>query len=559
MRERTWAMLTAALAAGYLLALLLSGSSGWVRWGVLLALALGAGWLLSRHRRAPAPSPARVPRTEPAPPIDLPVPPRASEAELLAHACELVRRATDAEEAALWMATEAGTHAVRLARAGRVEDDASDGAAITLEGHPFRWPIAEGEYVWLERGRRTLPLHWAAEMLLLPVASEPRGVLALGYPGIVPPGAEAAAHMASAHIAELLSLLEVRRSAERDGVRLRSTLDAIGALAGAHELAPLAARLAEAVLGATGGTGAAVFSWDAEHSRGTLLATAGEGGAVADSMVGEGESRAVLAAKHAASFLLADLGRERERLPLLAPAERWSVPPRSALLVPLMAEERSVGALIAWHPRPHAFTQPDRELLALLARVASPSMQGAHAYDALNQRASTDALTELANRRAFEARFAAASSYFDRYGRPFALLILDVDHFKRFNDTWGHEAGDLVLRHVAELLRTTVREVDLPARLGGEEFVVLLPETPLADALEAAERVRRRIESTSVVWNGRALSVTASFGVAACPDSGVPPAELLAAADAALYASKEGGRNRVSAAAPEGAEYVRHK
>ena len=114
---------------------------------------------------------------------------------------------------------------------------------------------------------------------------------------------------------------------------------------------------------------------------------------------------------------------------------------------------------------------------------------------------------------------ASLSSYFDRYARPFSVIALDVDFFKKFNDTWGHEAGDRVLQHVAELLRATVRDVDLPARMGGEEFVVLLPETTLRQAAEAAERIRRTLESKAVIWNGRPLSVTASLGVSACPDS----------------------------------------
>jgi diguanylate cyclase (GGDEF)-like protein len=542
------ALLLGALAAGYLLALVLSGAGAWVRWGTFVVLALGVARLLWRYLHAAPRPPARTPRVEPDVPVELPPRPRATEMELLAHACELVRRATDAEEAAIWQADPAVTHVVRLARAGYLEDEFAGGERVPLDAPPFRWPILEGEYTRLARGKKPLPLSWAAEMLLVPVPSEPRGVLVLGYPGIVPPGADAAAHTAGEHLAELLELIALRRRAEDESVRLRSMLDAVGAVAGATEMAPLAARLAEAVLGATGGTGAAVVSWDGERGRGELLALAGEAGALAvGAAFGEGESRAALAAKHATSFLLPDLGGERERLPLLLHGERWSEPVRSALLVPLVLQDRGVGALVTWHTSANAFADSETELLALLGRVASPSMQGARAYDALNERASTDALTGLANRRALEARLSAVASHFDRYGRPFALLILDVDHFKRFNDTWGHEAGDLVLQHVAELLRATVREVDLPARLGGEEFVVLLPETPLAEALEAAERVRRRIESNAVLWNGRPLSVTASFGVAACPDSGVPPAELLAAADSALYASKESGRNRVSA------------
>jgi diguanylate cyclase (GGDEF)-like protein len=106
-----------------------------------------------------------------------------------------------------------------------------------------------------------------------------------------------------------------------------------------------------------------------------------------------------------------------------------------------------------------------------------------------------------------------------------------------------------VLQHVAELLRKAVRDVDLPARMGGEEFVVLLPETSLRQATDAAERIRRMLEVRAVNWNGRPLLVTASLGVAAVPDCTTHPAEVLGLADAALYRAKESGRNRVYAAA----------
>ena len=131
------------------------------------------------------------------------------------------------------------------------------------------------------------------------------------------------------------------------------------------------------------------------------------------------------------------------------------------------------------------------EIARMLCSVAPLPMRSARRFEALDQRASTDPLTGLANRSTFDARLASLSGYFDRYARPFSVVALDVDFFKKFNDTWGHEAGDRVLQHVAELLQSTVRDVDLPARLGGEEFVVLLPETTVSQAAEAAERIRR--------------------------------------------------------------------
>jgi diguanylate cyclase (GGDEF)-like protein len=263
---------------------------------------------------------------------------------------------------------------------------------------------------------------------------------------------------------------------------------------------------------------------------------------------GDGDSRLALAVKHGVELSHADLRREGDRLPLLTRAERWETAPRSAAVLPLMLDGRAMGAVVAWHPEPGRFGEREMEIVRLLVSVAPLPMRSARRFEALDQRASTDPLTGLANRSTFDARLASLSSYFDRYARPFSVIALDVDFFKKFNDTWGHEAGDRVLQHVAELLRATVRDVDLPARMGGEEFVVLLPETGLRQAAEAAERIRRTLETRAVIWNGRPLSVTASLGVSACPDSTEVPGELLAQADAALYRAKDAGRNQVAAA-----------
>lgn len=170
---------------------------------------------------------------------------------------------------------------------------------------------------------------------------------------------------------------------------------------------------------------------------------------------------------------------------------------------------------------------------------------------ALADVAYTDALTQLPNRRAFfnsaENAFAAAR----RYQRPLAVLMLDLDHFKRVNDTYGHAAGDAVLVRTAECLRQSVREADLPARLGGEEFVVMLPETGLQQALELAERIRYVIEYiTPVEYEGQLIQVTASIGVAMMDSSSNDVESMIKQADEALYQAKESGRNKVVCAEP---------
>ena len=160
----------------------------------------------------------------------------------------------------------------------------------------------------------------------------------------------------------------------------------------------------------------------------------------------------------------------------------------------------------------------------------------------LERLATTDGLTGLKNHRAFRDHLSGEISRARRFGAPLALVLLDVDHFKQYNDTFGHPAGDDVLRRVAHLLQAHVRETDIVARYGGEEFVLLLPQTDRAGALALTERIRRAIEGGP--WPQR--PVTASFGVALLGLGS--EAVLVAEADAALYRSKNGGRNRVTCA-----------
>lgn len=155
--------------------------------------------------------------------------------------------------------------------------------------------------------------------------------------------------------------------------------------------------------------------------------------------------------------------------------------------------------------------------------------------------ATTDGLTGLANHRRLQEQLHTSVEFSRRSGHPLALIMLDIDHFKRFNDTFGHPAGDNVLRVVSGVLRASVRLTDIVARYGGEEFAILMPGTDAAGAYETAERCRQAI--STLTWEH--WTITASFGVAAWTAERESPQELLAEADAALYIAKRGGRNRV--------------
>ncbi|MCP5116421.1 MAG: GGDEF domain-containing protein [bacterium] len=163
----------------------------------------------------------------------------------------------------------------------------------------------------------------------------------------------------------------------------------------------------------------------------------------------------------------------------------------------------------------------------------------------------TDNLTGLANRRSLTENLARHLARYRRNGRPFSVLMLDLDHFKSVNDRYGHLAGDAVLCQFATCLSESIRTVDFAARYGGEEFTVILFETGRPDTWESAERIRARVEQMRVeVEPAMVLAVTASIGIAEACAADVEPDDLLRRSDAALYQAKQAGRNRVCFAAP---------
>jgi two-component system, cell cycle response regulator len=160
----------------------------------------------------------------------------------------------------------------------------------------------------------------------------------------------------------------------------------------------------------------------------------------------------------------------------------------------------------------------------------------------------TDGLTKLHNHRFFQDELAKKFEETQRYERPLSLAMIDIDFFKKVNDTYGHAVGDDVLKQVARLYESSVRSTDLVARYGGEEFAVMMPETELEDALVLAEKIRSLIESSPIDTQAGPLPITVSMGVASVPRSKIHSAkELIIAADKALYRAKKSGRNQVQA------------
>jgi len=167
--------------------------------------------------------------------------------------------------------------------------------------------------------------------------------------------------------------------------------------------------------------------------------------------------------------------------------------------------------------------------------------------DVCEEAAFTDHLTGLANRRRFERQLEREVGRMQRFGHPFSLLMIDIDSFKSLNDSFGHDAGDEAIRRLSKVLREGTRGIDLAARIGGEEFAVLLVETSKQGGFEVAERLRASIKAIEIPMAGH---ITASFGVAECPADAQTAPDVLKAADVALYEAKRNGRDQVVAIPP---------
>ena len=252
-----------------------------------------------------------------------------------------------------------------------------------------------------------------------------------------------------------------------------------------------------------------------------------------------GEPEAFHRALHAAEAAVMDAGEVAE----------IQIAGASAMAAPLSATEAGdrVLAIVSVARGDRPFAQAERELFAYLTSQAAVSVENVDLHETVQRQAVTDELTGLFNHRRFQEVMSAEVERARRYDAEMGLIMLDIDNFKRVNDTYGHMQGDMVLREVARVLRQSAREIDEPARYGGEEMAVALPQTDLDGAYRFAERVRQRIEALELpLLDGDGiLRVTASFGAASLSSAPQSDKEgLVAAADAALYRAKRSGKNR---------------
>lgn len=218
---------------------------------------------------------------------------------------------------------------------------------------------------------------------------------------------------------------------------------------------------------------------------------------------------------------------------------------QSMLCIPLSSKNENYGLVLVEQERSEAFDDEHLKFLTAIGNQISVALENVGLYEKMQKMATTDALTKIYNRLYFNEMLSKEMSKADKDKYPMCISIFDIDHFKQFNDTYGHLFGDLVLKTIARLAKENIREQDLVARFGGEEFVIIMPNTNINDAVALIEELRQKIGSYHVKEGSISASVTASFGIASYPEHGKTEAEVLSAADTALYKAKTEGRNCV--------------
>jgi two-component system cell cycle response regulator len=218
----------------------------------------------------------------------------------------------------------------------------------------------------------------------------------------------------------------------------------------------------------------------------------------------------------------------------------------SLVVLPLLVHDNALGTLVLGSSQKGAFGDSVRTTLEVLARHVAVSLANARMVKRLEDLATTDGLTNLYNKRTLAEVGKQKLRSAERFEKPLSVLVCDLDHFKKINDTYGHDVGDVVIKGFAEILKRTKRNTDAVGRFGGEEFVVVCEETDAAGAQLLAERIREQLEATTFHGKDQPIRVTCSIGIATYPRGGADWDALFKSTDEALYASKHGGRNRVT-------------
>ena len=220
---------------------------------------------------------------------------------------------------------------------------------------------------------------------------------------------------------------------------------------------------------------------------------------------------------------------------------------KSAILVPLLLRGEPIGVICVTDKiGAEEFSSEDEDMLLNLAFHSALAIEKVQLHEEVLKIAATDGLTGLYNHRTFQEKLKEELERARRFKHSVALVMFDIDHFKEFNDTYGHLKGDEMLQRVACIMTDNIRTIDFAARYGGEEFALILPEESYEGAMVVAERIRKKVQEHQLEINGKSASVTISGGIAVYPDDALSREELIEKADKALYLSKRTGRNRIS-------------
>lgn len=359
----------------------------------------------------------------------------------------------------------------------------------------------------------------------------------------------------AAQVGRLVSLFELRREYGRYMRQSHALLTAAQRVQGHKSQEALCKSICETALQVSSASDAALVRWRADVGRGWVQYTTGGFKHRAPFPL-TAESLVARMCAEGTTLLIEDVSKMTGKASLFFDNDGgW--PKGTVAIVPLKLEERVIGGIVVGSDRPGTLPREEARNVALLGALAASSLEMVWEMEEVSRRASTDALTGLANRRAFDEQLEQLLAHADRFGHSVSLILADVDHFKKVNDGWGHEAGDVVLKSIAKTLSDGVRAVDVCARFGGEEIAILLPQTSLPGAAELADRLRKAVGAKPIMAGGEEIRVTISCGVACYPEGVLTKEALFAAADKALYDAKNAGRNCVKSALPKPTGVVR--
>ncbi|MDQ6831246.1 MAG: GGDEF domain-containing protein [Gemmatimonadota bacterium] len=385
-------------------------------------------------------------------------------------------------------------------------------------------------------------------LVAAPVArsGQPYGVLSVGCTGSTKLSRDLLKAWLTRYAAQagtLVELVDGSRTARRYARHVEDLLTAAERIQSNLELSALGSAICDASVRVTGASRAAFAEWDPVAEQGRVVSVTAkhpvtEGYAVtADSLI-------AMSCRLDTRYTFDDRGNLGAGTTIYGRGEPFRGV-GSLAVVPLVRDLKVIGAVVVEGDDPGQITHVETQALAVLGTLAGVAMETCLQFAQVSERAFVDSLTGIPNRRKLDERLSQVLAECDRFGYPVSLVMVDIDHFKSVNDRFGHNAGDQVLRQVAQSLSQGIREIDLCARYGGEEMALLLPQTASGPAADVAERLRHAVEHLSITVGGERIPVTASFGIASYPDIARTRASLVEAADRALYEAKCAGRNCV--------------